>query len=112
MLGEFEETVEKAVYPMLSQVARQGKGEECRQRLSAHGGDVAQATYEAAAADDFGRMPIAAEVNIFEAEISGDQQFVTGGDAQNRAIIADACQDSPVSPAGGATDAGDQRLFG
>jgi len=38
----------------------------------------------------FGRVPLPAKMDAFKAEISGDEDFVIFGDAQNRGIISDS----------------------
>jgi len=39
--------------------------------------------------DRLGRMPFPPEVNSFEAEVGGYQQFVCGGWTENGAIVTD-----------------------
>jgi len=38
----------------------------------------------------FGRMPFPPEMNTFKAEISGDENFVIFGAAQNRGVVSDS----------------------
>ena len=57
----------------------QGEGEEGGERGCAHGGEIAEAAGEAAVADGFGRMQVAAEVPVFEGEVGGDEDFGAGG---------------------------------
>ena len=41
-------------------------------------------------ANRFRRVPLAAEVNAFKAEVGGDERFVSPWKAQNRTIVANA----------------------
>jgi hypothetical protein len=45
-------------------------------------------------ADRLWRMPFAAEMHAFEAEIRGDQHFAPGRNAKHSTIIADAFDDA------------------
>jgi hypothetical protein len=47
--------------------------------------------------DDFSRMPFAAEVNAFEAEVSRDKGFVSARQAKNGAVVANAFDGAPRS---------------
>ena len=38
----------------------------------------------------FGRVPLPAEMNIFKAEVSGDEDFVIFRDAQDRGVVSNA----------------------
>src|SRR6185312_1973337 len=64
--------------------------EEGGERGCAHGGEVAEASGEAAVADGLGRMEVAAEVADFEAEVGGDEDFCVGRRAEDGAVVADA----------------------
>jgi hypothetical protein len=46
--------------------------------------------------DRFRRVPLAPEVDSFQTEISCYQRFVTGGNAENRAVVADS-DDNPTA---------------
>ena len=61
--------------------------------------------------DGFRWMPVAAEMNPFEAEIGGDQHQVATGKAQDGAVIADANANSHPMPRGGAPNPLQQWLF-
>jgi len=61
--------------------------------------------------DDFGGMPLAPEVNPFQAEISSNQRLVTIGDLQDGTVIPDA-RCNPSSPSRATSDARDQQFFG
>src|ERR1700690_111633 len=87
---EVQKPVEKAVHPALRNLSRMREREENRDGDSAHGGKVTQATGQAAVANAFSGVPIAAEVHAFQAEIGGDQHLVAGGDPEGGAVIADA----------------------
>jgi hypothetical protein len=55
----------------------------------------------------FSRMPLSPEMHSFQAEIGGDQGFVTGRNFEDSAVISDA--GDYASPSGGSTpDARDQ----
>ena len=41
-------------------------------------------------------MPVAAEMDVFQREVSGDQKLVTGGKAEYRAVVAYAGSDAPA----------------
>lgn len=61
-------------------------------------------------ADEFRRVPSAAEMDVFEAEVSGEQNFVPTGDPEAGTVIANAkCYPWP-NPAL-AADSGDKRFF-
>ena len=55
--------------------------------MAAHGGNVAQAAGKAAVTHGSSRVPSAAKMYVFDAEIGGNQQFRAGGRAQNGAIV-------------------------
>jgi len=61
--------------------------------------------------DDFGGMPLAPEVNPFQAEIGGNQRLVTGRDLQDGTVIPDA-RYNPFSSSRATSDARDEQLFG
>lgn len=44
-----------------------------------------------------GRVPLAPKVDAFQVEVGCYQRFVTGRDAENRAVIADS-GDNPTAP--------------
>jgi hypothetical protein len=59
----------------------------------------------------FGGVPLTSKMHAFQAEIGRDQQFVTGGNFEDGAVIPDT--DRYASPAGSSTpDTRDQRSFG
>ena len=58
----------------------------------------------------FCRMPLAPEMNSFQAEIRSNQRLVTGGDLQDGAVISDASY-KPPSAGRAPTYARDQSFF-
>ncbi len=62
-------------------------------------------------ANRLGGMPLAPEMNPFEAEIGSHQQLVTRGGLENGAIVSDT-SDHALSSGGAFADAHDQQLFG
>jgi len=46
---------------------------------------------QAAVANAFGGMPVAAKMHAFQAEVSRDQNFTAGGDAEDGTVVPDAC---------------------
>jgi hypothetical protein len=62
-------------------------------------------------ANDLGWVPLAPEMNPFQAEIGGNQGLVTWGNLQDRAIVTDASYNP--SPSGSPIpNARDQQFFG
>jgi len=60
--------------------------------------------------DGFRRVPSAAEMDVFEAEVSGEQNFVPTGDPEASAVIANAkCYPRPNPVL--AADSSDKRFF-
>jgi hypothetical protein len=51
---------------------RNGQRKKHRDRLSAHGRNIAEPARQAAVANCFGRMPFATEVNTLHAQVSSD----------------------------------------
>ena len=112
--------------PGLRQIARQGQRKERRDRLAAHGGDVAQPASQAAVADRFRRVPVAPEVNAFQREVGRDQNSVSGtrpgssrSTAQSSPIPAEMvvtwCRPAARPRLGGSrhtANLGNQRFFG
>jgi hypothetical protein len=92
-IGLVQQAVEKPVNPVLRQVSRQGQGQKRGNGPASHGGNVAQSAGKAAMADNFGSVPLAPEMNPFKAEIRGHERFVSGGDSQGGAVVADANAD-------------------
>jgi hypothetical protein len=110
-IGQLEQAFQKLVNPGLWQVLGQGERQKCRDRGAAHGSDIAETAGQAAMAHGFGWMPLPPEMNSFQAEIGGDQGFVTNWNFEDGAIIPDA--GGYASPSGSSTpDARDQRSFG
>ena len=58
-----------------------------------------------------GRMPLAPEVYVLEAEIGGDQRFVSAGKRQHGTVIADAVAGGLTPRRCCATDPFDEQLF-
>ena len=61
--------------------------------------------------NNFGRMPLAPEMNPFQAEISSNQRLVTGRDLQDGTVIPDA-RCNPFSSSCATSDARDEQFFG
>ncbi len=61
--------------------------------------------------DDFRGMPLATEVNPFQAEIGSNQPLVTGRDLQDGTVIPDA-RHNPSSSSRATSDARDEQFFG
>jgi hypothetical protein len=110
-LGQSEQAFDEPVNPGLAQVLRQGKRQECGDGRASHGSDVAQAAGEAAMPNDFGEVPLAPEMNPFQAEIGSNQGLVTGGYLQYGTIIPDACR-NPFSASRATSDARNEQFFG
>jgi hypothetical protein len=47
-------------------------------------------------ANDIGRMPLPAKVNLFQVEIGGEQQFMSGRRPQDGAVIADPAHQAGI----------------
>jgi hypothetical protein len=58
---------------------------------------------------NLGSVPIAPEVDLFEREIGGDDDFFSRARAQNRAIVANAHSDHSFLSGGAVSNRGDQR---
>jgi hypothetical protein len=56
-------------------------------------------------------MPLAAEVNVLQAEVRRHQHFVAAWDPQHGAVIADSPARSTVSSRGSAANTVNQQLF-
>ena len=106
-----KQAFDEPVDPGLAPVLRQGERQKCGDGRSSHGSDIAKAAGQAAMPDDFGGMPLAAEVNPFQAEISSNQGLVTTGDLQDGTVIPDA-RCNPFSSSCATSDARDQQFFG
>jgi hypothetical protein len=59
-------------------------------RDAAHGGYVAESAGEAAVAYGIGRVPVAPEMDFFEAEVGGHEHFVAAWETKEGAVVADA----------------------
>jgi hypothetical protein len=97
--GEVKQAAQEAVNPFLRHVWRQPERHEARQRLAAHGRDITQSTRQTLVSNAVRGMPLPSEVNVFNAKIGSHQKLVSGREAQNRAIIADAAHDG-LAPRG------------
>src|ERR1700733_5694937 len=109
--GESEQSVHKLVDPALGNAARQGERKESGDGLASHGRNIAQAARQTAMADRFRRLPVAAKMDPFEAEVRGDQNLMVAGQAQHGAVVADSSPD-PGWAGRLAANAGNQGLFG
>ena len=61
-------------------------------------------------ADGGGRVPVAAEMAVFEREVGGDEEFVAGGWFEDGAVVADAEADG-VGRGGAGANAVDDAQF-
>lgn len=62
--------------------------------------------------DGFGRVPLAAEVNVFEGKVGGDEKIFLFVYAEDGAVVADAFDDGGIRSApGGTADLSNQRFF-
>ena len=77
---------------------------------ASHGSDVAQSSSQAAVPDRVGRMPLAAEVHPFQAEVGGDQRFLPARERQDGAVVADALTGS-YAATGNAANAANKQFF-
>jgi hypothetical protein len=112
-LCQAAKTLEKFVRPALRKLSGKGEGEETGKRLASHGGNVAEAASQAAVADAAGRVPVAAEVDVFNRQISGDEELVAAGRAEDGTVVADSVDHGAIAALeGNAPDALNQRFFG
>ena len=102
-LSQSHQPVEESLHPRLmrslvvsGQFRRQSERKKGRLRASSHGCQVAQAARQAAMAYALRRMPIAAEMNIFEREVGGDDQLFSAPRPYHSAIVADAEMQDPA----------------
>jgi hypothetical protein len=107
---QLEQAFQELVNPGLRQVLWQGERQECSDRSASHGGDIAEAASEAAMANGLGGMPLAPEVNPFQAEIGSNHNLMTRGNLKDGAIVTDAggYSSSSCSPT---PNARDQQFF-
>ena len=75
------------------QCRRYGKREEGRRRGCSHRGYIAESARQAAVTNRFRRLPLAAEVDAFQIEVSGDDNLMATRDAQYGAVVANAGYD-------------------
>src|SRR5271157_5849405 len=85
-----EQATNEASHPGLGQVARQGKRKKGRNRLTTHGGNIAQTAGQTPVADRFRRMPVATEMNAFQREVGGDQRVVSRQQTQYGAVVSNS----------------------
>jgi len=110
--GEAHQAFKKFVGPALRQFWWQSKREKAGEGLATHGGDIAEAASKTAVAHAAGGMPLAAKVHVFNGKVSGDEEFVAGGKAHYRTVIADALYHGAIAASGGETaNAPNQLLF-
>ena len=89
LASETKQATQKHINPGLSEVRGQSEREERGEGFAAHSRDVAEPSRQAAVADGFRRVPSSAEVYVFEAEISGDQELVARRNPEDSAVITD-----------------------
>jgi hypothetical protein len=94
-ISQREKAIKKTIDPALREIARQSQREKNGERLASHGGNIAKTAHQAAVPDCGSRMPLPSEMNIFKAEIGGDEQFVTARGLKHGAIIPDAARNRP-----------------
>ena len=84
-----------------------------RQRLPAHGRDVAEPARQAAMPHRLGRMPCPPEMNILQAEVGCNQGFMTPGNSKHGAVIpnADSAIQGSTTSFGFPANAGNQSFF-
>ena len=103
-LRQPDQTARKAVHPTLRQAARQRQRKKCGDRLSAHGGDIAQPSRQASVANRFRRMPVAPEVNSLQREIRRNQRVFllllasAPRKPQHGAVVSDSSQNGGARP--------------
>jgi len=107
---QLQQAFKETINPCLRQLPGQGEREKGRDRFSSHRSDVAEPTCETAMADNFRSMPFPPEVHAFQTEIGRNQDFVTGGNSKDGAIVPDPGSNA-APQAGFSPDAGNQRLF-
>jgi hypothetical protein len=112
-VGKSQKSVEEACNPAFARAwsvefGRDGEGQKGRDGACSHGRDVAQSASQTTVADYLRNMPVTPEVDLLEREVSGDDEFVSRGDAQECGIIADANAKSAFWPEGPIADGGDQ----
>jgi hypothetical protein len=61
--------------------------------------------------DDFGGMPLAAEMNVLQAEVGRDQSFVPARDTQDGTVIPNAGGERTIAGRFQAANAGDELLL-
>ncbi len=97
--GKFQQSRDEAIHPFLRELGGKRQGKKRGARNAAHRGDVAQSASQATVPYGVRRMPLAAKVHAFQAEVGGDQRFVPARNRQNRAVVADAsARDVPRAP--------------
>ena len=62
-------------------------------------------------AHGIGRMPLAPEMYVFQAEVGGDQRLVSPRKRQHRTVVADAPAGTVIPCRRGATDAVESATF-
>src|SRR5947209_13730223 len=88
--SEGEQTGKEAIDPLLRQPIRKRERQECRDRTTTHGGNVAQPASQTAMSDTLRGLPVAPEMDSFQAEVRGNKRVFSPGKTEQRAIIPDA----------------------
>src|SRR5215469_2203745 len=116
--GKPKQAAGELTNPRLRQIPGKSQREERRDRFAPHGGDIAQSSSQATVSDRFCGMPVPAKMNPLQAEVRGDEQFVSTRHAQHGAVVPDAVHNRALPGArswarggGEATKFGDQRFF-
>ena len=95
-VGQLQKTPEEAIHPALRQGPWERERQKHCQRLPSHGGDVAKPAGKAAMSHALRRVPGPFEVDVLQAEIGGDEGFMTARNRYHRAVVPDA--DSATEP--------------
>ncbi len=74
--------------------------QESRERLTAHGGNVAKTARQAPPTDHFRSMPIPPKMHIFNREVRRHQQFMVGSQTQDCGVVPDAGHNRRPTPQG------------
>jgi hypothetical protein len=90
-VGKAQQATVEAIDPSRSDAPGQGEGEQAEARLPAHGGDIAQSAGEGFVTDRFGAVRVQPEMNVFNQQVSGEQEIVAGAAGpEDAAIVTDS----------------------
>src|SRR5437868_5907927 len=108
---EGEQTGKEAVDPLLRQLCRKRERQECRDRPATHGGNVAQPASQTAMSDTLRRLPVAPEVDSFQAEVCGNKRVLSRGKTEQSAVIPDTKKNRGASAIRFLSQSGNQLAF-